>query len=61
MCRLVFLLGETDDKEDQSKLEQEAQQYGDVVQVRILTYCTVSNKRVGHPIQLAHQIETDFS
>jgi hypothetical protein len=31
--RLVFLLGETDDEKDQTKLEEEAHTYGDIVQV----------------------------
>ncbi len=33
MYRLVFLLGETNDEKDQTKLEEEAYTYGDIVQV----------------------------
>jgi hypothetical protein len=33
VCRLVFLLGETNDEKDQTKLEEEAHTYGDIVQV----------------------------
>jgi hypothetical protein len=34
-------LGETDDKKAQLKLEEEAQQYGDIVQVRALSFLVV--------------------
>jgi Galactosyltransferase len=34
--RLVFLLGQTEDEEIQSKVEEEAAMFQDVVQVRIL-------------------------
>jgi hypothetical protein len=33
LYRLVFLLGETNDEKDQTKLEEEAHTYGDIVQV----------------------------
>jgi hypothetical protein len=34
-------LGETDDKKAQLKLEEEAQHYGDIVQVRALSFLVV--------------------
>ncbi len=34
-------MGETDDKKAQLKLEEETQQYGDIVQVRALSFLVV--------------------